>query len=282
MKLMTASSGGRSTPKTRPLTGKLLLCGAIAGPLFLLTVLIQDYTRPGFDPRLVELSLLSLGDWGWVQIVNFVLAGVLNLLYAAGLWRRLHPGRAGTWGPLLIGAYGLGLMVGGVFRDDPANGFPPGVPAATSLSWHAAIHDLAGLFLFAMLAAALGVFVRFFLERKERWWACYCLSSAVLLILFFFSTGSPSAALTAGFLRLGTLIGWMAASLIAIKLLCTPERRLTTEGKQREERAEVPLQIEQDKLKSQFTPQELDELHTLLVKFEAAFKNTDNAQETKE
>jgi hypothetical protein len=275
MKLMTASSGGRSTPKTRLLTGTLLLCGAIAGPLFLLTVLIQDYTVPGFDPRLVELSLLSLGDWGWVQIGNFVLAGVLNLLFAAGLWRRLHPGRAGTWGPLLIGAYGLGLMVGGVFRDDPANGFPPGVPAATSLSWHAAIHDLAGIFLFAMLAAALGVFVRFFLERKERWWAFYCLSSAVLLILSFFVGGSL-------FLRLGTLVGWIAASLIAIKLLCTPDRRLTTEGKQREERAEVPLQIEQDTLKSQFTPQERDEIHTLLVKFEAAFKNTDNAQETKE
>jgi hypothetical membrane protein len=120
MKLMTASSDGRSTPKTRSLTGKLLLCGAIAGPLFLLTVLIQDYTVPGFDPRLVELSLLSLGGWGWVQIGNFVLTGVLNLLFAAGLWRRLHPGRAGTWGPLLIGAYGLGLMVAGVFRDDPA------------------------------------------------------------------------------------------------------------------------------------------------------------------
>lgn len=87
--------------KTLSLTRILLLCGAIAGPLFILTVLIQDYTRPAFNPRLQPLSLLSLGEWGWVQIVNFVLAGVLNLLYAGGLWRRLHPGRAGTWGPLL-------------------------------------------------------------------------------------------------------------------------------------------------------------------------------------
>ncbi len=84
--------------KTLSLTRILLLCGAIAGPLFILTVLIEDYTRPAFDPRLQALSLLSLGDWGWVQIVNFVLAGVLNLLYAGGLWRRLHPGRAGTTG----------------------------------------------------------------------------------------------------------------------------------------------------------------------------------------
>src|SRR5581483_11469375 len=82
MKLMTASSGGRSTPKTRPLTDKLLLCGAIAGPLFLFTVLNQDFPRPWFDPRLVGVSLLSVGYWGWVQIVNFLLAGGLNLLLA--------------------------------------------------------------------------------------------------------------------------------------------------------------------------------------------------------
>ena len=208
--------------KTLSLTRILLLCGAIAGPLFILTVLIQDYTRPAFDPRLQALSLLSLGDWGWVQIVNFVLAGVLNLLYAGGLWRRLHPGRAGTWGPILIGAYGLGLILVGIFRTDPANGFPPGVPAATQPSWHGAIHALGALFVFIMLSAALMVFVRLFLAWKERWWAFYCLASAVLFLLIFF-TGFTNAAFTARTLRLAVLIGWMAASLVAIKLLSTPD-----------------------------------------------------------
>jgi len=208
--------------KTLSLTRILLLCGAIAGPLFLLTVLIQDYTRPAFDPRLQALSLLSLGDWGWVQIVNFVLAGVLNLLYAGGLWRRLHPGRAGTWGPLLIGAYGLGLIAVGVFRTDPANGFSPGAIAPTGPSWHGALHALGGLFIFLVLAAALAVFVRYFLARKERWWAFYCLASAVLILLSFFG-GISNPVLMARTLRLGTLIGWMAASVIAIKLLCTPD-----------------------------------------------------------
>ncbi len=214
--------GGSIQTKTRSLTRILLLCGAIAGPLFIFTVLIQDYTRPGFDPRLDPLSLLSLGDWGWVQIVNFALAGVLNLLYAVGLWRRLHPGRAGTWGPILIGAYGLGLILVSIFRTDPANGFPPGVTAATHPSWHGAIHALGGLFVFLMLSAALAVFVRLFLTWKERWWAFYCLASAVLILLIFF-TGFSNAAFMARTLRLATLIGWMAASVIAIKLLCTPD-----------------------------------------------------------
>jgi hypothetical protein len=151
-----------------------------------------------------------------------MLAGVLNLLYAGGIWRRLHPGRAGTWGPILIGAYGLGLLLVSIFRTDPSNGFPPGAIASTGPSWHGAIHALGGLFVFVVLAAALGVFVRLFLERKERWWAFYCLASAVLIILFFFGS-FPSAVLTARFLRLGTLVGWMAASVIAIKLFCAPD-----------------------------------------------------------
>jgi hypothetical protein len=204
--------------KTRSLTRILLRCGAIAGPLFIVIVLLQDYTRPGFNPRLQPLSLLSLGAWGWIQVANFMLAGVLNLLYAWGLWRRLHPGRADTGGPLLIGAYGLGLIAVSIFRTDPAAGFPPGVAAATHPSWHGAIHALGGLFTFVMLAAALAVFVRLFWAWKERGWAFYCLASAALILLVFFG-GISNPALMARTLRLSTFIGWMAASLVAIKLL---------------------------------------------------------------
>lgn len=211
-----------SPTKTLSLTRLLLFCGAIAGPLFLLTVLIQDYTRPGFDPRLHLLSQLSLGDWGWVQVVNFVLAGVLNLLYAWGLWRRLHPGRAGTWGPLLIGAFGLGLITVGVFRTDPANGYPPGIATPAHPSWHGAIHALVAGLTFVAVSAAIAVFVRFFLARHERWWAFYCLASAVLMLMIFFG-GINNATLAPRTLRLAALIGWMAASLIAVRLLCDPD-----------------------------------------------------------
>ena len=210
--------------KTLSLTGILLLCGAIAGPFFIVVLLIQDYTRPAYDPRLDILSLLSLGDWGWVQMTNFILVGVLDLLYAVGLWRRVHPGRGGTWGPILMALYGLGLVVVGIFRTDPANGFPPGVPAPTHPSWHGAIHAAGAGVVFLLLGAALLVFVRLFLARKERGWAVYCLASAVLILLIFFS-GFTNAAWLARLLRLAVLIGWMAASLVAIKLLSAPDTR---------------------------------------------------------
>jgi hypothetical protein len=73
-----------------------------------------------------------------------------------------------------------------------------------------------------MLSATLVVFVRLFLAWKERWWAFYCLASAVLMLLIFF-TGFSSAANSARTARFAVLIGWMAASVIAIKLLCTPD-----------------------------------------------------------
>jgi len=206
------------------MTRALLICGAIAGPLFILVVLIQDYTRPDFDPRLFPLSQLSLGNWGWVQMTNFVVAGILNLLYSVGLWRKLHPGPAGTWAPILTGVYGLGLVAVGVFTTDPVTGFPPGSVASPEPSWHGAIHALGGLVIFVVLAVALLVFARLFVARKQRWWAVYCVVTAIAMLVLFFG-GFPNAVLTARFLRLATALGWGASSIIAIKLLRDP--RLT-------------------------------------------------------
>jgi uncharacterized protein DUF998 len=199
-------------------TRSLLLCGAFAGPLFLLVVMIQDYTRPGFDPRLLPLSMLALGALGWIQIANFVGTGVLNLLYARGLRTRLAQAPGAVAVPQSIGVYGLALIVVGVFRTDPANGFPPGAVAPASPSWHGFIHALVALPLFIALAMALVGFYRYFLRRGETGWAAYAGTSALVMMGFFFA-GVSHPVLLARLLRLATLIGWLAPSLIAVTLL---------------------------------------------------------------
>ena len=90
----------------------LLACGAAAGPLFIVVALIQAVTRTGFDAAKHPLSLLSVGDLGWIQIANFVVCGLLYLASAVGMRRALHPGRAAVWGPRLIGAFGVALIAG--------------------------------------------------------------------------------------------------------------------------------------------------------------------------
>jgi hypothetical protein len=202
-------------------TNSLLRCGAVAGPLFLLVVLLQDYTRPGFDPRLLPLSVLALGDLGWIQVLNFVGAGALNLLYARGLREHLARGPAAVVLPACIGIYGAGLIVVGVFRTDPANGFPAGAVAPAGPSWHGFIHALGALPLFVALAIALAGFCRYFLDRRERAWAAYAGASGVVMMGLFLA-GVSHPLLLARLLRLATLIGWMAPSLIAVALLNGP------------------------------------------------------------
>jgi hypothetical protein len=72
-----ASKAGRKTKA-------LLSCGAIAGPLFIAAFLVEGATRAGYDPLRHPVSSLVLGDHGWTQTANFVVAGLLTLAFAAG------------------------------------------------------------------------------------------------------------------------------------------------------------------------------------------------------
>ena len=88
----------------------LLSGGLIAGPLFIGASYAQVLTRAGFDLERHAISMLSLGDLGWIQVTDFIGCGLLILALAVGIRRALHPGPAATWGPLLVGAYGVGLV----------------------------------------------------------------------------------------------------------------------------------------------------------------------------
>jgi hypothetical membrane protein len=119
----------RTASASSALTAKpphaLLACGVIAGPLYILVGVIEMLIRPGFDLRRHPLSLLSNGEGGWIHIAMLITTGLLTIAGALGMRRVLRGERGGTWGPVLIGLYGLGLIGAGVFVADPALGFPP-------------------------------------------------------------------------------------------------------------------------------------------------------------
>lgn len=162
-------------------TRMLLGGGAAAGPIFIAAGLIQAATRTGFDPVEHPLSLLSVGDLGWIQIANFVLSGLLFLAAAVGMRRVLSPGPASVWGPRLIGAFGAALIVGGVFVTDPGLGFPPGTPQGVpdELSWHAIVHAAAPVVGFMALSLACFVFARRSLRLGERRWAVWSIFTGI-------------------------------------------------------------------------------------------------------
>ena len=147
-------------------TRALITAGAIAGPLFVVVGLVQALTREGFDLTRHPLSLLSLGDRGWVQIANFIVAGVLMLAFAVGARRSLGDGPGRIWAPVLFGLYGIGLVLGGAFTADPAMGFPVGTPDGIPTEWtfHGGVHAFAAPLAFLALVA-----VTFVIARRLSW-----------------------------------------------------------------------------------------------------------------
>ncbi|MGI9823686.1 DUF998 domain-containing protein [Agromyces sp. Marseille-Q5079] len=164
-----ASGGARPHPIAQApdaATRRLVLAGVVAGPLFVVVGLVQALTREGFDLSRHPLSLLSLGDRGWVQIANFVIAGLLMFAFAAGVRRSLGDGPGRVWAPVLFGLYGAGLVLGGAFTADPALGFPLGTPDGYPTEWtfHGGVHAFAAPLAFLALVA-----VTFVIARRLRW-----------------------------------------------------------------------------------------------------------------
>ena len=163
------------------LTKALLACGIFTGPLFFVVAIIQALTRSGYDIRVNAISQLSLGDLGWIQITSFLLTGLLAIASAIGVRRMLKGQKGGGWGALLMGTFGLGLIIAGIFPPDPGFGFPPGAAAgpAASMSGHASLHALG--FFISMLSAIVNafVFVRRFGRTSKRGWVTYCIISGV-------------------------------------------------------------------------------------------------------
>src|SRR5687767_9892236 len=108
----TASTTATTVPEagTARTTRTLLGCGMLAGPLYLLVYFAQAFARAGFDITRHPASVLSNGDLGWIQITSFFVTGLLLIAGALGMRRALHPGRAGTWGPILFALSGVALM----------------------------------------------------------------------------------------------------------------------------------------------------------------------------
>jgi hypothetical protein len=75
----------------------------------------------------LPISLLALGDLGWMQAANFIVFGVLELAFAIGLRPAILGDADGSrWGPPLVAVFAMGIIAAGVFPTDPGGGFPPG------------------------------------------------------------------------------------------------------------------------------------------------------------
>jgi hypothetical protein len=201
-------------------TKGLLACGAVAGPFYVVVGLAQALTRPGFDLARHDLSLLANGSLGWIQISNLILTGLLVLAGAVGIRRALATGPGRTWGPLLVGVYGAGMISAGVFVADPALGFPPGTPDnANTVSWHGLLHLLSAAIGFLSLIAGCMVLARRFAAGGLRAWSGFSIVAGVLFLAGFLglAVGQHSSWAILGF-WIGLLVVWAWLSATTARL----------------------------------------------------------------
>jgi hypothetical membrane protein len=207
-------------------TRALLICGVVAGPIYIVVGVTEMLTRPGFDVTRHDLSLLANGDWGWVHIALLVTTGLLTVAGAAGLRMAIRVRRGWTAVPLLVGLYGLGLVAAGFFTADPAFGFPPGTPAsAHSVSWHGLLHLVCGAIGFLGLIAACLVAARRFSAEGQSRWAIYSLATGVLYLAAFLGIvvgSSQGGAITTAVIlafSVAVVLGWAWISAMAARPL---------------------------------------------------------------
>jgi hypothetical protein len=208
-------------------TARLVRCGLVAGPLFVIVFLLEGaFKGSGYDALRHPVSSLELGANGWIQVANFLIAGVLTIAFAVGLWRsRL---RAGA---VLIGVWGVGLLGAGVFQTDPISGFPLGTPPTVDYTTSGRLHDGFSLPGFLALAVAQVVLSRGNgrgsspSPRTSRPWMVYSLLSATAFVVCFalassgFSQTPPLVAVGGLFQRLAVTIGWAWTVTLALRVL---------------------------------------------------------------
>jgi Protein of unknown function (DUF998) len=212
-------------------TRLLLGAGLVGSVLFTATFLLDGAFRPGYGTLRQPMSALSLGPGGWVQATNFIVFGVLTCASALGWRATLAPGLGAVWYPRLKLAAGLMLITAGVFSQDPALGYPPGVPTPASASMHSQIHNVAAVAALGATIAGMFVLARW-LRREPRWrgWGRYAGLTGAGMIAFLAAFGATLDQGTVGslFEKLATIAAAAFSIALLARLLLHHARVATT------------------------------------------------------
>ena len=165
------------------------------GPaLFVAIFTLEGWLRPGYSSRGMFVSELALGPRGWIQIVNFIVFGILFLVFARGVAAEFPDGKASRWGPILLTIIGISFLASGPLVMDPVT-VPP-----DQMSLHGKLHmNLFGALVFSLSPVSCFVFLRRFREdpkwRSLGWWtlAAGIITVAVVVVMAAGPTQAPAA-----------------------------------------------------------------------------------------
>ncbi|KGI67424.1 DUF998 domain-containing protein [Mycolicibacterium rufum] len=209
-------------PLAERITKSLLGYGVLAGPFYVIVAAAQAVLRDGYDPTRHSVSQLANGDFGWIQVVNFVATGAMTIAAAVGIGRALPTGRAARWATVLLCGYGAGLVAAAGLRADPSDGFPPGTPRGVGpMSRHGTGHLLVAGLGFACLIAAGFVVGAALRQLNAVGWAWFSRITATVFAAAFLALASGMGG-RAAVIAFTVAVVWVWAWLAAISVMLYP------------------------------------------------------------
>ena len=174
---MISSTAPEQTAARRRRVELAAVAGMAGAALFVSVFTVYGWLYPGYSATSMFVSELSLGAYGWIQILNFVLTGALVLMFGRGLAAHFSTGAASRAGPVLVQGIGVSLIASGAFNTDPSAMF--GQTSAQGV-----VHGIFGAIVFTFAPLSCFVFYRRF--RSDPAWrplAGWTLLSGIVLTL---------------------------------------------------------------------------------------------------
>jgi hypothetical protein len=165
--------------------------GMIGPTLFVSIFTLEGWLRPGYTPLGMFVSALSLGPRGWIQMVNFVVFGVLLLVFTRSVAAEFQSGKTLRGGLILLTIIASCYLISGPFVMDPT-----GTPL-NQVTIHGTVHGIAGAIVFLLMPISCFVFLRRFRVDPKwqflQWWTLALgIISAAGVVLLTISTKFPA------------------------------------------------------------------------------------------
>lgn len=142
--------------------------GVIGPTLFVAVFTFEGWLRSGYEPARMYVSELSLGSRGWIQNANFVVFGLLFLVFTWSVAAEFQNGKASRGGIILLTIIAICYLAFGFFVMDPVS------TPRNEITFHGMLHFLIGEVVLTLMPASCFVFLRRFREDAKwhflQWW----------------------------------------------------------------------------------------------------------------
>ena len=158
-----------------------LALGGLVGPIWFVTlVILQGLLQPDYSHIAMPISALAAWPLGWVQILNFLVAGAGLGAFGVAVHLGIRPARHGVIGPALLVANGVGIVIAGAFPWVMIDGVPTETPA----------HVVGAIVAFGSISLGLP-FVSRRMRHDPSWrdLSTYTMATGIAVVLLFIAMG---------------------------------------------------------------------------------------------